>query len=159
MLTDDERRQIEVEEVAAARAELARTHDLKRQLAQATYRREVRSLLRPGRRLLVAGVCTLLLAGGLLLALWPRTPEAPDDTSGGLATSELMTRCEAQVRSQFPQDQLDFPPQHEADAQITASPDGKRWDGAFTRPGRAGSDFSCVYTIATDQISVQIITP
>jgi hypothetical protein len=159
MLTDDERRQIEVEEVTAARAELTRTQDLQRQLARAAYRREVRSLLRPGRRLLVAGACTLLLAGGLLLALWPRSPEAPDDTSGGIATSELMTRCEAQVRAQVPQDQLDFPPQREADAQITASPEGKRWDGAFTRPGRAGSDFSCEYTIATDQISAQIITP
>jgi hypothetical protein len=159
MLTDDERRQIEVEEIAAARAELARTQDLKRQLASAAYRREVRSLLRPGRRLLLAGGCTLALVGGLLLALWPRTPEVPDDTSGGIATSELMTRCEAQVRGQFPQDQLDFPPQRDAADQITSSPDGKRWDGAFRRPDRSGSEFSCVYTIATDQISTQTITP
>ena len=67
---------------------------------------------------------------------------------------------------------LPFPALGETDGQISASPDGKRWDGSFAQDAgtqdtgiqQGGgppvqTDFSCVYTLATDEIGTELITP
>jgi hypothetical protein len=170
MLTEEERRQIQAEELAAVRAAQALRQEGRREVARQAYRREVRSVLNPRARLMVAALCTLLLLAGVLVAIRSSRPDVPgrDDTSGGIATSALMQRCQTELegkigQSQLNQGQLHFPAQEQADAQITASPDGKRWDGSFLQNASGAeatqTDFSCIYTTATDEISTELITP
>ena len=172
MLSEEDRRQIQLEEVATARAVLAQRQELQRRSAQQRYRHEVRAALNPRTRLVVAAGCTLVLVGGVAVSLLRTAPHPQDDTSGGVATSRLMERCEADLQAKVGQLVLHFPALGETDGQISASPDGKRWDGSFTRDAgnRDGgteqgsgpsvqTDFSCVYTLATDEIGTELITP
>lgn len=172
VLSDEERLQIRQEEVSAARAALLQRQELRRERARVTYRRQVRAVLQPRGRVALATAVTLVLIGGVLVSLLRASPDTPDDTSGGIATSALMQRCEADVRAQLgDQGDLNFPARQQASGQISASPDGKRWDGSVSvtgrdsgldSPGRTDSDrtdFSCVYTLSTDQISTELILP
>ena len=165
MLSKEERQQIQQEELAVAKAVQTRRREQQRLSARNAYRREVRSALNPGGRVVFAGLCTLALLGAVGAALLSGRLEAPDDTSGGIATSTLMDRCEADLRAQAGQAELRFPSRQEAASQVSASPDadGKRWDGSFIRPAQGGAsvqtDFSCIYTVATDQTTTEVIAP
>lgn len=177
MLSEEERRQIQLEEVATARAALAQRQELQRRSARQRYRREVRAALYPRARLALAAGCTLVLVGGVAVSLLRSAPHPRDDTSGGVATSRLMERCEADLQAKVGGAVLHFPALGQTDGQISASPDGKRWDGFFTQDTGnrdAGTqdtgtqqgggppvqtDFSCVYTLATDEIGTELITP
>ncbi|WP_424949584.1 hypothetical protein [Deinococcus sp.] len=163
MLGDEERQQIQREELAAAKAMQTRRQERRRLGARNAYRREVRHTLNPRVRLALTGLGTLALLAALGAALLPARQEAPDDTSGGIATSSLMERCEADLRARALQAVLRFPSRGEAAPQFSASPDGKRWDGSFSQAGQGGeavqTEFSCIYTIATDQTSVELIAP
>ena len=163
MLTDDERQQILDQEVAGARAQQTRRQELKRKRAAQTYRRAVRSALRPRARIVAAALGTLALVAGLSVAFLHGEADAPDDTAGGIATSVLMQRCEAALRARVGRDDLRFPARQDAEQQVSASADGKRWDGSFlqTENGAAPTrtDFSCTYTLATDQTTTDLISP
>ena len=125
-------------------------------------RRPEAGRVRPARTL-AAVLGTAGLLGGLGLALLWTGAAVPDDTSGGVATSVLMARCEDALKVRLDRSDLTFPSRREASAQLSASPDGKRWDGSLWQPGETGPplqlDFSCVYTRATDQITTEIISP
>lgn len=182
MLSREERRQIQKEEVAAAQAVLARRQEQKRRGARWAYRREVRAALNPRVRTGVAALLTGLVLAGLTAAVLRRADTTPDDTSGGVASSVLMARCEEALRTQVAlrtqatgnAGELRFPDGQDAALQITASPDGKRWDGSFSQEepadqngsasGRgmgapATTDFSCIFTVATGEISTELIAP
>ncbi|MGY2893104.1 hypothetical protein [Deinococcus sp. UYEF24] len=163
MLSEEERQQIQQEELAVAKGVQTRRREQQRLSARNAYRREVRGALNPGGRVVFAGLCTLALLGAVGTALLSGHPEAPDDTSGGIATSSLMDRCEADLRAQTGQAELRFPSRREAASQVSASPDGKRWDGSFAQPSQGGAsvqtDFSCIYTVATDQTTTEVIVP
>ncbi len=162
MLSDQERQQIQREEVASVRALQEEQRARRRQQAQDAYRRQVRATLNPRARNLLAGVTTGLLLLAVALAVLGGGQTVPDDTSGGIATSSLMENCEANLRATVGGD-LSFPSRREAAQDISASPDGKRWDGAFTYTpaGEAPvrTEFSCIYTIATTETTTELIAP
>lgn len=179
MLSKEEKQRIHKEEVAAAQAVLARRQEQKRRGASWAYRREVRAALNPRARMALATLLTLLVLAGTVTALLRRADDTPDDTSGGVASSALMARCEDALRVHVGADSLHsgdlrFPDRKDAAGQITASPDGKRWDGSFSQEGPSDqdgsasgrgmgapvvTDFSCTFTVATGEISTELITP
>lgn len=166
MLGEQQKQRIREEEEAAARALLAREHEAQRARAMQAYRAEVRSGLRPRRFLAWWLLGALLAAVALMLIVRPHfTDWRLDDTAGGIANSALMARCQDWVSSQLPGQDHHFPDLSEAAGQMTAGPDGKRWDGwvgyttNFGNLERLRLDFSCEYTPATDLIHVEIIQP
>ncbi|GAA5513529.1 hypothetical protein Dcar01_02268 [Deinococcus carri] len=163
MLSDEEMRRIEEEELAAARALEAQQERARHQLALHAYRQEVRAVLRPQRAAWRSGLWLLpLLAAALATLLLRPAPAVNDDTSGGIATSTLVDRCRTEVaaglagRSGSPVD-LRFPSLREAAGQMSANADGKRWDGWVALPGAARTDFSCLFTAADGSVQAELL--
>lgn len=160
MLSDDEKRQILVEEAALEQSEREVRQRSAHQRARESYRAEVRAAqrARPWRWSWVLGGA-LLWAATTLAFLATRPPPTPDDLSGGIASSALIERCERELLSQLGQLAAQFPDAQEAARQITSSADGKRWDGwvvsSSNFSGRA--DFSCEYSPPTGSIQAQLI--
>ena len=158
MLSDEEMRRIEAEEVAAARALQEQEERARHRLALHSYRREVRVALRPRAwwwpvRWLLPFIPVLAGAG---LFLRP-APAVPDDTSGGVANSALMERCRAEVGTRLGQEGLRFPEPREAVGQFSANTDGKRWDGWVGTPDGTRTDFSCSFTVADGSVALELI--
>lgn len=178
MLSNEDRQRIEAEEVAAAEALAHSAAQLRHQEAVQAYRQEVRAQLRPkptpwwwSLRWVLPAVP--IIAATLLLFpdLVPHTAPA-DDTAGGIASSALMNRCQAEVSGQLLQgeqgqgaeysgttpssDDLSFPSWQEASEQFSANADGKRWDG-WVRQGNTRTDFSCSFTLADQSVVAQLI--
>ncbi|EYB68656.1 hypothetical protein DEIPH_ctg018orf0051 [Deinococcus phoenicis] len=159
MLSDEEMRRIEEEELAAARALQVQQERARHQLALHAYRQEVRSVLqppkapwwRPGLWLLPVLV---VLAGVILLR---PSPAGSDDASGGITASALMDRCQAEVGAQLGLPELRFPSPREAAGQMSANADGKRWDGWVTAQDRTRTDFSCRFTAADSSVQVELL--
>lgn len=159
MLSDEEMRRIEAEELAAARALQERRERARRHLALHAYRREVRATLRPQRSpwwLPVRWVLPFLPVIAAVLFLRP-APAVKDDTAGGISTSALMARCRTEVGAQLGQADLRFPRAREAVGQVSANADGKRWDGWVMRPGDTRTEFSCSFTPADGSVQVELI--
>ena len=155
MLSDDDKARIRLEEETAALARLERQARPRRARARRAYRARVRGQLRPFNPFwLLLGA--LALAAGVGVWAWPRAA-LPDDASGGIANSLFTLRCAQELRAQLQDPDLHLPSPREAATQMTASPDGKRWDGWADGPtGR--TDFSCEYTPATDSITLEVIS-
>ncbi|AZI42296.1 hypothetical protein EHF33_05630 [Deinococcus psychrotolerans] len=160
MLSQEEKRQILAEETALADAERSEQRRVAHQQAQAAYRAEVRAAQRAGPTRwgwLLAGL--VVWAGASAVFLVFRQPAAPDDLSGGVASSALIERCKHELLNQLGQLAAQFPADAEAAQQITANTDGKRWDGwvesSSNFSGRA--EFSCQYNPPTDTVEAQII--
>lgn len=157
MLSDEEMRRIEAEELAAAGARQERGDRARHGLALHAYRQEVRAALRPRpwwwplRWLLPA--LPVVVAAFLLRP----APAAPDDASGGITTSALTERCRAEVGSRLARGDLGFPGPREAAGQVSANADGKRWDGWVEVPGDARTDFSCQFTAADGSVEAELI--
>ena len=160
MLSDDEKRQILLEESALVRAEQGARQQAAHQRALERYRTEVRAAqrARPWRWRWVLGGALLWTAAALVFLITRPLPVA-DDLSGGIASSALMQRCERELLAQLGQLAAQFPEAQEAARQITSNADGKRWDGwvisSSNFPGRA--DFSCEYSPPTDSVQAQLI--
>ena len=157
MLSEEEMRRIEAEELAVARTRQEAEERARHRLAEHAYRQEVRTALRPRPwwfpvRWLLPFVP--VLAG---VALLRPAPAAPDDTSGGIADSALMERCQAEVRSQLAGEDLAFPDVREAAGQFSADADGKRWNGWTQAPDRPRTDFSCSFTAADGSVEAMLI--
>ncbi|WP_161881703.1 hypothetical protein [Deinococcus alpinitundrae] len=161
MLSDDEKRQILLEEAALKRAEQGARQQAAHHQARERYRAEVRAAqrARPWRWGWVLGGGLLWTAAALIFLIMRPVPVA-DDLSGGIASSALMQRCEHELLSQLGQLAAQFPDAQEAGGQITSNADGKRWDGWVVSgsnfSGRA--DFSCEYSPPTDTVQVQLIS-
>ncbi|WP_019586435.1 hypothetical protein [Deinococcus apachensis] len=157
MLSDEERRRIETEELAAARARQDREKRARHQLALHAYRQEIRAGLRPQAwwwplRWLLPLVPILVA----VLLLRPASA-VPDDTSGGIANSALMERCKAEVGARLGQAGLRFPNAREAAGQFSSNMDGKRWDSWVALPGGTRTDFSCSFTAADGSVEAELI--
>jgi hypothetical protein len=165
MLEPEEKTRIRAEEEERVRQQKAREEEAARVKALETYRANVQSELRGSRRLPIwIPVFGALLVGGAtaVYSVIPRATPVPEDTSGGIATSSLVLRCQDEVRSRLGDGRARFPTTEETTAQISSSSDGKRWDGWVICPtptGEARADFSCTYTPATDSLTVEIIKP
>ncbi|WP_420594575.1 hypothetical protein [Deinococcus sp.] len=166
-LSDEEKRAILAEEAALARAEAAARQQAGHLRARETFRAQVRAAHRARRGRWGWWGFGLLWAVAAVLVLRGQQPAVPDDTSGGIASSALIDRCEREVTAQLGQLAAEFPNLSEAAGQITASADGKRWDGWVVsidaNSGGAGADaagrlpFSCEYSPPTDSLQVQLI--
>jgi hypothetical protein len=160
VLSDEEKREILRQEAELARAEAQARQQAAQAQARETYRAQVRAAHRT-RPLNWRGwllfAAAWLVAAVLFLTLRPAA--LPDDTSGGIASVALVQRCEREVLAQLGQLAAEFPSSQESAHQITASSDGKRWDGwVVTDPEAQGrADFSCVYSPPTDSVEVQLI--
>lgn len=162
MLSDEERRRIETEELAAAGAAQAGVDRARRRLAALSYRREVRAALRPRpfwwpvRWALLLGPVAL---GVLWAAQFQAQPALADDAAGGVRNADLTSRCQAEVERQLlaAPGTLRFPPLREAGEQMTANADGKRWDGWAEASGRVRTDFSCTYTAADGSVLAELL--
>lgn len=157
MLSEEEMRRIEAEELAAARAVAEAEERARHRLAEHAYRREVRTALRP--RPWWFAVRWLLpfvpvVAG---VALLRPAPTPTDDTSGGIATSALMERCQDEVRRQLAREDLTFPDPGEAAGQFSADADGKRWNGWAQAGSGPRTDFSCAFTAADGSVEATLI--
>ncbi len=157
MLSEDEKHAIRAQEEAVARRAIARAWQRRRRRARAAYRARVRSELRLRGSAFWLILTALLVAGFLAARPLLGAHAIPDDTSGGIANSLLALRCRQELRAQRQDTDLSFPTPGEAAAQMTASPDGKRWDG-WAQGAGGRTEFSCGYTPATDQINLKIIT-
>ena len=160
MLSDEEKRAILLEERARFEAERQAQAETEQAQAREVYRAQARRAMRSrpprwGWWLLLS----LLWAGAAVVFLSRQQAATPNDTSGGIASSALMQRCEGAVLSQLGQLAAEFPAAQEAASQISASSEGKRWDGwVASRPNFVGrTDFSCVYSPPTDSIQVQLL--
>ncbi len=161
-LSDAQRRQIEAEELARAEALAAEQAEALRLREAGSYRQEVREALTPRPRWwrwAALGGLALVPVLALLAALWPRPAPVTDNTWGGISDSSLMERCRAAVSGQTygQESDLRFPAPRETAGQLTASADGKRWDGWAARPDGSHLDFSCSYAAASGEITAQLI--
>lgn len=171
MLSDDEKQRIRAEEEAKFRlleqtqAERARSH------AASAFRAKVAAELtehhRKARRrtLLLALVSSLGVAVTAFVlvrhdAQPPELSSNPMDGVSGIADAVLVERCQNEVRSRL--GEVRFPSLEDAQAQISASSEGKRWDG-FALPsdgtGLPRLEFSCRYTPQNDQLELELIRP
>ncbi len=170
MLSDEDKAKIRAEEERKAQADRAAAEEVARLEAAAQYREAVQSELRgsprvpsPRRNSLWLGWLAALAVTALsAYLLFPRAADGADDISGGIATSVLIARCVDAVRNKLGDFAAKFPPSDETGGQISASADGKRWDGWVE--GVNGNkverlEFSCSYTPANDGLEVQIIKP
>ena len=162
MLSDKEKREILAQEAGRARAEAHERQQAAQLQARETYRAQVRAAYRPHsprRRWWLVGVLAWVAAA--VLFLYFRPAPVPEDTAGGISSVMLVQRCEGELLAQLGQLAAEFPGAQEAARQITASSDGKRWDGwVVSRPDFEGrADFSCVYSPPTDSLQVQLIRP
>ena len=157
-----ERRQIEIEELARAQAEQERRTQAQREQAALKYRQEIRRALqpRPGWWPLHWFFPVLpLLAGVAYYFVTPELPPVTDNTWGGIGDSALMERCRGEIsRQTYPQEpDLRFPSPQEAQGQVSARPDGKRWDGWAARPDGTRLEFACSFTSADDSVKAELI--
>lgn len=163
MLSEEERRRIEAEEVSALQARQAASVQTRQDLAALAYRREVRAALSPRPawwpvRWAVPFMPVIVIA--VVLALRPATPtQVLDDALGGITTADLVSRCRVAVAAKvpWPADELRFPALTDAAAGITATADGKRWDGQLGRPDGRLLDFTCTYSPADDHVGVDLL--
>jgi hypothetical protein len=170
MLSDEDKAKIRAEEERAAQADRAAAEEAARLEAAAQYREAVQSELRGSPRApnskrnpLWIGLLAVLAVIALgVYFLLPRAADGADDISGGIATSVLVARCADAVRNKLGDFAARFPPNDETRSQISASADGKRWDGWVEGVNGDKVDrleFSCSYTPANDGLEVQIIKP
>ncbi|WP_221089366.1 hypothetical protein [Deinococcus aquaedulcis] len=162
MLSEEDRRRIEAEELAALQVGEAAQQRAQRRLAEAAYRREVRAALRPRPvwwplRWALPFVPVVALA--VWLALRPATPLPGTDVAGGISAAGLLTRCRAPLAAALGQvpEALHLPTATEAATQMAASPDGRTWNGRVPGPGGAPVDLVCTYTAADDSVSVTVL--
>ncbi|MFC4639246.1 hypothetical protein [Deinococcus hohokamensis] len=158
MLTEDEMRRIEAEELAALDAARTRTASARRRLAEAAYRQEVRAALRP-RPFWWPARWALVLLPAALLGVWatlrPAALPDADDPAGGIGTAALLTRCEQEVAAHLEPTVPRFPSRQDAARQVSASADGKRWDG-WAEAGAEHWDFSCTFSPAEGTLHAQL---
>lgn len=155
MLSHEEMRRIEREEVEAARALQEQRERERRGRALHAYRQEVRTSLR--RRPSPWWLLPLIGgAVGLAMALALRSPAPPDDTSGGISNSALMERCRQEVGARLGPGELRFPGARQAAGQFSAGVEGKRWDGWAQVPGGPRTEFGCSFTPADGSVHVEL---
>jgi multidrug efflux pump subunit AcrA (membrane-fusion protein) len=169
MLDDDTKSKIRAEEEAKAASRAALEAEAEKGRLEREYRQRIATELK-GRRsrrnrvLAWVGGLTVIgaVAAGALLLRSQNSNPLPDDGFGGIRTSDLIERCKADVRGKLGDGQAEFPTDTEAQSQISASSDGKRWDGwaiCPNLPGRPRAEFSCQYTPLSDTTAVEIIKP
>ncbi len=169
MLDDDTKSKIRAEEEAKAASRAALEDQAEKARLEREYRQRIAFELKGKRsrqtRLLVwfggLAVIGAVVAGAVVLRSQNSSLE-PDDGFGGIRTSDLIERCKADVRGKLGDGQAEFPSDAEARAQISASSDGKRWDGwaiCPNLPGRPRAEFSCQYTPLSDTTATEIIKP
>ncbi len=166
MLSEEEKNRIRAEEEAEARALLERDLQVQKIRALESYRADVRSEVRadlqPRARNNWWFLLLIPVLGLTVFALLPRSSPSgiAEDTSGGIANSSLVERCQSEVRNYLNDENAKFPDVEEISSQISSSADGKRWDGWVICPAQETvqkAEFSCQYTPATDQVKVEII--
>lgn len=165
-LSEQERRQIEAEELKLAQATQQKRALEQREQAALNYRQEVRAALHselrprprwwPLRWLLPV---LPLLAGVAYYFSTPKPVPVTDNTWGGISDSDLMERCRGEISRQTyaREPDLRFPAPQEAQGQFSASPDGKRWDGWAARPDGTKLEFACSYTAADHSVTAEPI--
>jgi hypothetical protein len=92
----------------------------------------------------------------------PRGDDDLSDNAGGISSRALVDRCKEDVRNKLGDFNAEFPAVAEIKTQILSSSDGKRWDGwvaEATGDANEGIQFSCQYTPATGQFTVELIKP
>lgn len=161
-LSEAERRQIEAEELALARATQQFGAEQQRLQAANAYRQEVRAALKPRPWWWVLRwlLPVLPLAAGLTYYFAiPHAPPVLDNTWGGISDSQLMERCRGEISSQTYEREPDlrFPTPQEAATQFSANADGKRWDGWAARPDGSRLAFACNFTTATGTVNAELI--
>ena len=160
MLSEDDRRRIEAEEVQAAQAEAGRAAALRRERLAGTYRREVREALRPRPWWWPARWAFLFVPLGAAAGLWlrPQVPPA-DDALGGVRTSALVEQCSEEVaRLTYGREaDLRFPSPREVGDSVQADADGKRWEGWASRPDGSRLTFACTYTAADRSVRADLL--
>jgi hypothetical protein len=169
MLDDDTKSKIRAEEEAKAVQRAALEDQAEKVRLEREYRQRIAAELkgkrsRQTRMLVWIGALSLLsaVAAGVITLRSQNANLEPDDGFGGIRTSDLLERCKADVRGKLGDGQAEFPTDAEARDQISASSDGKRWDGwaiCPLLPGRPRVEFSCQYTPLSDSTAVEIIKP
>ncbi|PNY80821.1 hypothetical protein [Deinococcus koreensis] len=163
MLSQDERRRIEAEELAAVQARQAEEQLAQQRLAAHAYRQEVRAALRPRPFWWpVRWALPFVPVAALAVVLAGRAappPAALDDATGGITSAELVSRCREAVSAAlpWPEADLSFPTLREAAGGISANADGKRWDAQVGRPDGTQTDFTCTFTAADGSAHVDIL--
>lgn len=169
MLDDDTKNRIRTEEEAKAAQRAALEAEAEKTRLAREYRQQIAAEL-AGRRSRrnralgwIGGIVALAGIGTGVFILRGSSPNpVSDDGFGGIRTSDLIERCKNDVRGKLGDGQAEFPTDAEARDQISASSDGKRWDGwaiCPLLPGRPRVDFSCSYTPLSDTTSLEIIKP
>ncbi len=169
MLDDDTKSKIRAEEEAKAASRAALEDQAEKVRLEREYRQRIAFELKGKRsrrnRILVwigaLGLLGAVVAGALVLRS-QRPSLEPDDGFGGIRTSDLIERCKSDVRGKLGDGQAEFPTDAEARDQISASSDGKRWDGwaiCPNLPGQPRAEFSCQYTPLSDTTATEIIKP
>ncbi|GHF44792.1 hypothetical protein HNQ07_002178 [Deinococcus metalli] len=163
MLSEEERRRIEAEEVAAAQARAAAQDAARHRLAALAYRREVRAALGPRPRWWAVR-WALPFVPVVALVAWlavrpAAAPAMPNDAPGGTGAADLVARCQTSVSAALllPVADLRFPAVADAAQGISEGADGTRWNAAVTRPDGRMLDFTCVYSPADDRIRVDVL--
>ena len=167
MLSDEDKARIEAEETAKRDAARALEAEEARLRALEVYRESVASALatsprRPRLPWVILGIASLLgIATYLVLNNLPRGDDLSDN-AGGISARAFVDRCMADVRNQLGDFSAEFPAVAEIKTQISSSSDGKRWDGwvaEATGDANERIQFSCQYTPATAQFTVELIKP
>ena len=168
MLDDDTKAKIRAEEETKAAQRAALENEAEKTRLEREYRGRIAAELKGRRvrrnRFVWFGGFALVgaaIAGAILLRSHSPNP-TPDDGFGGIRTSDLIERCKSNVRGRLGDGQAEFPGDAESRDQISASSDGKRWDGwaiCPNLPGRPRVEFSCSYTPLSDTTEVEIIKP
>ncbi len=166
MLDDQEKERIRLEEQAKFLATQEIAQEQERSRAAAEYRAEVRAELhgKRNKKFLLWLILPSLLALGAW-GFWHRQTN-PENTNnlngwGGIQNNNLVARCQDAIRIKRNDYGMQFP-NTDMDAQITATPDGKRWDGFLINPNSSPPnriDFSCSYTPQNNQLNLELIKP
>jgi hypothetical protein len=167
MLSDEDKARIEAEETAKLNAVRALEAEDARIKALEVYRESVKSALATSPRRsklpwIILGILALTVIGYVVLNNLPQADDDLSDNAGGISSRALVDRCKEDVQNKLGDFAAEFPAVAEIETQISSSSDGKRWDGwvaEATRDANEGIQFSCQYTPATAQFTVELIKP
>lgn len=157
MLSEEEKNQIRLEEETQAR-ELANLEQQRQKAQRAgTYRQEIRGKLRENQRnywWLLIPILLVAVAFIFQSMFSSVKPIQPEDTTGGIADSEFIRRCESEVIGQMG-GELEI----SQDYQVFSNVEGKQLNGWVAPIGNEGKpfEFNCSYTAISDSLNVEII--
>ncbi len=157
MLSEEEKNQIRLEEKTQSRERLSLEQQRQKALATEHYRQEVRGKLhRDSRNYWLLLIPILLVAVAFIFQsmFLPVKPIQPEDTTGGIADSEFIKRCESEVIGQMG-GELEISQEY----QVFSNVEGKQLNGWVAPIGNEGKpfEFSCSYTAISDSLKVEII--